>query len=499
VSFGCAPMMTSLYKMTGYFASIGRTTPIRADVSSPGIKKGSTRVKSEEGRGDQYEGISGDMPSPLARPPLGSGPRRPATTPLGYSPPPAALQPPAVPSQVSPSPLPAPGLFAASPATFFGEGPPPRPPIKPRGNALAMMVGMVCVGLLAGGVGGAVGYRAAEFNAEDSASAGLPLALVVEEEPPVPSKEGVAGRTGNMAKVAAAVLPSVAHVSVVASDGSGQGGSGSGFFISEDGILLTNNHVVETSGGGGDITVQTMDGKVYRATVIGTSPEYDLAVVQVKDIQAKPIGLGDSKSVQVGEMVIAVGSPLGLQGTVTSGIISALDRAVIAGDGGGDASYLSAIQTDAAINPGNSGGPLVDMLGRVIGMNTAIATVSESGAGGSIGLGFAVPVHVIKRVSREILETGSAQTPIIGVEVDLLYTGSGARIRTVTRGGQAEQSGLVPGDVVTKVGDVVVADASTFIVSIRALNPGDTVVLRVDRNGETIEVPVLLGPVTPAT
>lgn len=382
----------------------------------------------------------------------------------------------------------------------------PKKPLKkkkPVTTGVAGTLGVILgIGLISGGIGGVVGYSAAESSRQGDQIIAAPAVDKRDKETKDKNESNTVAttiRAEDVANVAEEVRPSVAHVKVESTDGLTQGGTGSGFFITEDGILLTNNHVVVAGGGNGKISIQTFDGETYSASIIGTSPEYDLAVLRVQGIRSVPIPLGDSREVRVGETVIAVGSPLGLQGTVTSGIISALDRAVIAGGGSGDASYLSAIQTDAAINPGNSGGPLVDMKGEVIGINTAIATISDGGQAGSIGLGFAVPINIAKRVSSEIIKTGSAETPVIGVEVDLEYQGPGARLKVVNPDSPAERAGLKPGDIIKQVGDAMVPDASTFIVSIRSLTPGDSVILSVMRNGKIVEVPVTLGTLTPSS
>lgn len=357
------------------------------------------------------------------------------------------------------------------------------------------LVTILGVGVIAGGVGGVLGYSAAESRPASPASVEAAVVLDTTDErgPASPGLNETDSSAENIAGVAESVRPSVAHVSVTAAGGTGEGGTGSGFFISEDGLLLTNNHVATAGGAGAVIKVQTFDGETYDASIVGTSPEYDLAVLRVKDVRSKPLRIGNSRNIRVGETVVAIGSPLGLQGTVTSGIVSALDRAVIAGGTEGEASYLSAIQTDAAINPGNSGGPLVNLSGEVIGINTAIATVSGAAQSGSIGLGFAVPMHIVKRVSEELIKTGSAVTPVIGVEVDLQYAGGGARLLAINPGGSAEKAGLRAGDIVKKVNGSAVPDASSLIVSIRALVPGETATLTISRDGQTLEVPVLLG------
>jgi putative serine protease PepD len=208
------------------------------------------------------------------------------------------------------------------------------------------------------------------------------------------------------------------------------------------------------------------------------------------------VTLGSSGGLQVGDTAIAIGSPLGLTGTVTSGIVSALNRPVTAG-GQGEGSYINAIQTDAAINPGNSGGPLVNGLGQVIGVNSAIATLGIGGTSGSIGLGFAIPIDTAKRIAEEIIATGTSSTPVIGVRLDMNYTGSGARIEGVNPGGPAEAAGVREGDVVTKVDGRVVEDATALIVAIRAKAPGDALTLTIDRDGEEQDLTVTLGTLEP--
>lgn len=420
-----------------------------------------------------------------------AGPARPPQLPR-----PPALTPPLTPAPDDeawfPNPQP---VSSAHPAHM-----PPRKKAKPVTTGVAgTLVTILGVGVIAGGVGGVLGYSAAESRPTSPASVETAVVFDATEQnsPETLRVPEAVSSAENIAVVAESVRPSVAHVSVMAPGGMGEGGTGSGFFISEDGLLLTNNHVATAGGAGAEIKVQTFDGETYDASIVGTSPEYDLAVLRVKDVRAKPLPIGNSRDIKVGETVVAIGSPLGLQGTVTSGIVSALDRAVIAGGTEGEASYLSAIQTDAAINPGNSGGPLVNLAGEVIGINTAIATVSGAAQSGSIGLGFAVPMHVVKRVSQELIKTGSAVTPVIGVEVDLQYTGGGARLLAINPGGSAEKAGLRAGDIVKKVNGSSVPDASSLIVSIRALVPGETATLTVSRDGQILEVPVLLGTLPP--
>jgi putative serine protease PepD len=196
--------------------------------------------------------------------------------------------------------------------------------------------------------------------------------------------------------------------------------------------------------------------------------------------------------VRVGDLAVAIGSPLGLQGTVTSGIVSALERPVTAG-GGGSTSFINAIQTDAAINPGNSGGPLVNGSGEVIGVNTAIASLSAvGGAAGSIGLGFAIPIDTAERVVNELIETGSSSTPVIGVQLDTTFSGPGAKVGQVTPGSGADQAGIQDGDVITAINGEVIEESTELIVSIRSNAPGDTVELTILRDGRTQDLTVTL-------
>jgi putative serine protease PepD len=254
----------------------------------------------------------------------------------------------------------------------------------------------------------------------------------------------------------------------------------------------------------GSVTLSFSDGTTTDAEVVGTSASYDLAVLRIDAKNLPALPLGNSDSVVVGDPVIAIGSPLGLSGTVTSGIISAKDRPVTAGAEGDDSSYINAIQTDAAINPGNSGGPLVNLEGEVIGVNSAIATVGQSlgGEGGNIGVGFAIPINQVRRTVEQIIDTGEAQFPIIGASLDGSYEGEGARIATSTSsngtppivpGGPAETAGLQAGDVILALDGKAVDGSAELIVAIRSKSPGDTVTLTVRRDGSERTYEVTLG------
>ncbi|MDD9206100.1 trypsin-like peptidase domain-containing protein, partial [Georgenia sp. 10Sc9-8] len=277
--------------------------------------------------------------------------------------------------------------------------------------------------------------------------------------------------------------------------------SGSGMVLREDGYILTNNHVIAPTGDTtGQVVVVLADGSQEEAEVVGRTADYDLAVLRVDRTDLDPLVLADSSTVAVGDPVVAIGAPLGLEGTVTAGIVSALDRPVSAGTTQAT-TFINAIQTDAAINPGNSGGPLVDAAGQVIGINTAIAQASGTPeATGSIGLGFAIPANQARRTAEELIATGEASYPVIGVALDTRYRGEGVQVLTdgvdgadaVTPGGPAAEAGIEPGDVILSIDGDPVTDPDELIVAVRARAPGETVTLRVRRGGQELEVDVVL-------
>lgn len=304
---------------------------------------------------------------------------------------------------------------------------------------------------------------------------------------------------GSVAAIAAEVLDSTVYIEAVTPMGSG---SGTGMVLRSDGYIVTNNHVIgDAVTAGGTISVTFSDGDVQQAEVVGRTEDYDLAVLKVDRTDLIPLTLADSDQVVVGDPVIAVGAPLGLQGTVTTGIVSALNRAVTAGSAN-DVSYINAIQTDAAINPGNSGGPLVNMQGEVIGINSAIAQApGNTAATGSIGLGFAIPSNQVARTTAELIENGYATYPIIGVILDGNYTGQGAMVAEsamggtvpVTPGGPGDQAGVQPGDVIMAIDGRPVTSPDEVIVAIRAHAPGDTITLSILRGGAELQLDVTLG------
>jgi putative serine protease PepD len=270
---------------------------------------------------------------------------------------------------------------------------------------------------------------------------------------------------------------------------------GSGVILTADGAVLTNNHVVE--GSSGTISVTLNDGSEHTATVVGTSPSYDLAVLRMQGVSGLTAAtLGRSADLQVGQQVVAIGSPQGLTGTVTTGIVSALNRTVGVQGDNGQAVVYNGLQTDAPINQGNSGGPLVNLDGQVIGINSAIATAGQSS--GSIGLGFTIPIDQARRVAQEILDTGSATKPVLGVQggqetPQQAESGSGATVAAVQDGSAAANAGLAAGDVVTKVGNARVQDFSDLVAQIGAQTPGGKVTLTVERGGQQRTVDVTLG------
>lgn len=353
-------------------------------------------------------------------------------------------------------------------------------PKKP--SRAPLIIGTVLVSALVGaGVGGAAGYLAARTNVPVLTSSPSTTTVIGGDAPSAPVESGIAG-------VAAAVMPSVVQINV---DVPSMQGTGTGFVLSTDGYIITNNHVAGPAGKGGTVEVVFSDGSTAQATVVGMSAGYDIAVIKVDRADLTAVALGSSSSLQVGDTAIAIGSPLGLQGTVTSGIISALNRPVTAG-GEGETSYINAIQTDAAINPGNSGGPLVDGRGRVIGVNSAIATLGTGGATGSIGLGFAIPIDTVKRLATEIISTGSSSTPVLGVKLDMSFAGPGAKVVAITPGGGAEAAGLQSGDIVSAADGVKVEDATALIVAIRDKVPGESIQLTLDRAGQSVTADVTL-------
>nr|WP_179503975.1 trypsin-like peptidase domain-containing protein [Nocardioides daedukensis] len=340
------------------------------------------------------------------------------------------------------------------------------------------------LGLMGGALGALVIDKTNDPTTSGRTNGGLADVTTVTDAP-LP-------KDGSVAAVAKSLLPST--VQIIA-ESSGEGATGSGFFLDKEGHVVTNNHVVASAADGGKIQIVDHKRKRHDATVVGRSPVYDLAILYVEGLEdVTPASLGTSADLNVGETVVAIGSPLGLDSTVTSGIVSALNRPVTTGNSQDDQSYINAVQTDAAINPGNSGGPLVDLEGRVIGVNSAIATTGGGlgGESGNIGVGFAIPIEQVITTADQILKNGKAQYPVIGAQVQSDKDGRGAKIAEVMKGQPAEEAGLKKNDIVTALDGRAVTDSPSLIVAIRAHVPGDTVTLTVDRGGKEMELKVEL-------
>jgi putative serine protease PepD len=361
------------------------------------------------------------------------------------------------------------------PWSLSGDAATGLPDKRPRERRRPGWLALATATVVAGVAGGLVGVQLAPTLTEPEPTAETtPVSL----DPVAPNRpaESVAG-------IAEAALPSV--VSITTSTG-----SGSGFITTDDGYIVTNNHVIADSGADG-VQVSLQDGRTVEAEIVGTSPAYDLAVLDVELLNLTPLALGDSDEVTVGDPVVAVGSPLGLEGTVTSGIVSATDRPVTAG-GQGEVSFINALQTDAAINPGNSGGPLLDASGRVVGVNSSIAVLPTAfgGQSGSIGLGFAIPINQARVTAEQIIADGEASYPIIGATLEYGPVGQGAVVGSVVPAGPADEVGLRGGDRIVAIDGRPVLGSDELIVAIRAKQPGDTVELTIDRGGveDTLEV-----------
>ncbi|NXY94847.1 trypsin-like peptidase domain-containing protein [Streptomyces sp. BR123] len=473
-------------------------------------------------------------PAPAPAAPEGPAPVAPAAAPAAFPAEPVTQQLPPTPApgteptqQIQPAPYQAPAPAyaqpaAPAPAAYGAEGWPPAPPAvpaygaggghgtgwgapladgvppaKPKGRG-GLIAAVLVAALLAGGVGGGLGYWAAERKSEGFGSTTISAGNTPKDLKREP---------GTIAGLAATALPSV--VTIQASAGDGEGGTGTGFVYDQQGHILTNNHVVASAANGGKLSATFSDGKKYEAEVVGRAQGYDVAVIKLKNPPSglKPLPLGDSDKVAVGDATIAIGAPFGLSNTVTTGIVSAKDRPVASGDGsGGKNSYMSALQTDASINPGNSGGPLLDGRGAVIGINSAIQSAGGGGGfgggqAGSIGLGFAIPVNQAKNVAESLIKTGKPVYPVISVSVDLQSKVDGAKIseqgapanELVDPNGPAGKAGLKPGDIITRFGDRPIDSGPTLISEIWTHKPGDVVKLTYLRDGKPTTVDITLG------
>ncbi|HEV8561957.1 MAG TPA: trypsin-like peptidase domain-containing protein [Actinophytocola sp.] len=364
------------------------------------------------------------------------------------------------------------------PGTTSGYTLPPIPPRNvppaPEKGRRGLVAGLVVLALIVGGGAGAAGgYLVADNRAAPSG----PVTNALDQPRPASNTTAPAA-TGTVEGAAAKVLPSVVELQVRSRTAAGEG---SGFVISSDGLIVTNNHVIAEAVDGGQIVAVFQDGKTASASVVGRDPNSDVAVVKAQGVSGLPVvDLGRSDDLRVGQGVVAIGSPFELTGTVTSGIVSALHRPTRAGgDQGDQTTVMDAIQTDAAINPGNSGGPLVDLQGRVIGINSAIYSPrSANSDAGSVGIGFAIPIDQARRTADEIAKTGKATQTVLGVQVtDNTPAGSGAKIQSVNPDGPAAKAGLQQGDVVTQLDGRRIDTSDALVAAVRAHNPGDTVKL----------------------
>ncbi len=384
-----------------------------------------------------------------------------------------------------PSPYAAPGVGGDT-SIYSTQAPP-----KPARSGGKLLAGVAVVALLVGGIaGGTVGYLT-------SGSENGPGTNALDA--PKPAQQTGNAPAGSIESVAQKLSPSVVELQV---SGQSQAGEGSGFVISTDGYILTNNHVVEVAANGGQIQAVFQDGKKAPAKVIGRDPTTDIAVVKVDNVNGLiPVDIGRSDDLRVGQQVVAIGSPFELAGTVTSGIVSSLHRPVRAGGSSGDqTTVMDAVQTDAAINPGNSGGPLANMSGQVIGINSAIYSPQSSSQGGgseggNVGIGFAIPIDQARRTADTIIKTGQAVQTYIGATVKPAANG-GAEIGTVNPGTPAEKAGLKSGDVVTKIDDRTIDSPDTLIAAIRTRAPDEKAKFTL-ADGRVIEVTLGGQPVTP--
>jgi putative serine protease PepD len=363
------------------------------------------------------------------------------------------------------------------PSAPYPGGPGWPPPADPQrastsklGRGIVIGVSALALALFSGGVGGLVVHQ------YDNSQ---PVTTVTRKAAPIVDR-------GSVASVAAAVQPAVVDITTAE-------GEGSGVVISADGNILTNNHVLEGAQGN-TVNVTFNNGKKVKATIVGTDPAGDLAVIKAQDVSGLTVAkFGNSDDVQVGDTVLALGSPLGLQGSVTAGIVSALHRTIDEGSDqrGAQKSVGDAIQTDAAINPGNSGGALVNLAGEVIGINTAIAT-SGQGSSGNIGVGFAISSNVAKSTADQLLKGGKVSHPYLGVQV-ADGDGGGALIADVVAGGPADKAGLQKGDVILKIGSQDIPDSKALVAAVKAGKAGDQLQMTIRRNGAEQQITATLG------
>ncbi|HEU5005855.1 MAG TPA: trypsin-like peptidase domain-containing protein [Jatrophihabitantaceae bacterium] len=377
--------------------------------------------------------------------------------------------------------------------TFPLYGAPPPPPAPPGGGRgghggayggsprRTVLVAAVVAAVVGGGIG--AGTVALTDNGGGSSSAGL--AYSTQQAP-------AAKTDGTVPAAARKIGPSVVTINVTSSQ---EQDTGSGVIIRQDGYILTNNHVISTAAsGGGQIQVTFSNGKSQSAKIVGTDPSDDLAVIKVSATGLTAATFASSSALQVGQTVVAIGAPLGLSDTVTSGIVSNLARPVTTSDSNNDQASFDAIQTDAAINPGNSGGPLVNLNGDVVGINAAIATDQSQGGlqvpgqetqAGNIGIGFAIPSDEASRIAGELIKNGKATHAVMGVSVQNTQSGtSGALIHSVVSGSPADAAGLQTGDVVIRLDDQRIDEADALVAAVRSHAPGQKVSVTYLRGGD---------------
>ncbi|WP_239330978.1 S1C family serine protease [Frankia sp. CiP3] len=436
-----------------------------------------TMVDAGGGANSGYPGGAFSAPGPPSgpTPPFGTPP------PFGPTPPPS-------------------GPYYGPPQTAGQPAPPPR--------RKRLVAAAIAIALVSAGVGGGVGALVAGGNSTPTvvSSSGLLRSTSGAGTSPAAS--------GTVSAAAQTILPSVVTIAATSRN---QASTGSGVIIRQDGYILTNNHVVSDAAQGGSLQVTTQDGKEFNARIIGTDPTSDLAVVKIDATGLRATAFGNSDALAVGELVVAVGSPLGLSGTVTSGIVSAIHRPVRTGDTNVQDSnaVLDAIQTDAPINPGNSGGPLTNSKGELIGINSAIATVGSGSGGfggqqeqqsGNIGVGFAIPSNYAQSIAEELISKGSAVHPYLGVnastagasQTDPNGDGTGAKVENLVGNGPAQQAGLQRGDVITKLGDRRITSVDGLIAAVRSQDIGSKVTVTYTRNGQTHTAEVTLAQQPPS-
>jgi S1-C subfamily serine protease len=384
----------------------------------------------------------------------------------------AALGPPAAPPSRNGSSVRGEGARLSLREVLFGKRVDPK-----------ALIALGAIAVLVGAAGGLVGRVTAEgADGLTDPDPTITQSVQARERPP-----------GSVADIARRTVPAVVSFEIRVGD---EGGGGSGVIIDPAGYVLTNNHVVAPAAeaSGAQIEAVFHDGTRTGAQIVGRDPKTDLAVVKVEVANPVVASIGSSSELAVGDGVIAIGSPLGLAGTVTEGIVSAVNRPVRLDGAGTDTNaVIDAVQTDAAINPGNSGGPLVDSTGAVVGINTAIRSLGM-GEGGSIGLGFAIPIDDARGIAEELIRGGAVTHAEIGINARSVSDGTtdGAQVQNVQQGGAAEAAGIIEGDVIVRLGDRPIAGADELVVAYREHNPGDTVEVELIREGRPLTVSVVL-------